>query len=149
MTQTLTVALPSLQVKVRPGARQKHTERGDCALFTDWARCPANLRAPFYLVNYRGTWPALNLSCWQESCTSWLVAFLYWLAHEEWQTWTLPLETLQTQVCVPFFCISCSVSALNMSVITDLMWRVMWNLKPMFFLFAFFKTKWFCLSKWS
>jgi len=32
-----------------------------------------------------------------------VVAFLYWLAHEEWQTWTLPLEALQTPVFVPFF----------------------------------------------
>lgn len=92
-------------------AGRNNTESGVRALhrWESKLSCQFASSLPLLSVNYKGAWPALNLSCWQESCTSWLVAFffIYRLAHEERQTWTVPLRTLQPWVFVPplFFCI--------------------------------------------
>lgn len=57
---------------------------------TDWTNSPANVWARLSLLNCRGTWPALNLSCWQESCSI-FISTCTWGS----QTWTLPLGALQ------------------------------------------------------
>lgn len=76
-------------------------------------------KPPFFkkLANYRGF--GLPQTCVVDK-SSVRVAFLYWLAHEEWQTWTLPLKALQIRIFGPF-CISCFFSTLNKSVTADKM----------------------------
>lgn len=146
MTQTLTVALPFLQVKVRPGARLKHAERGDCALCHRLSTLSCQFTSPFLFGKLQG-----DLSC-PESVL--LTRELYELTCSIFIltcTWGMTnLNLSPPNPPNPSPC-SCSVSALNVSVTTDPMWRVMWNLKLICFCisFFFFKTKWFCLSKWS
>lgn len=64
---------------------------------TDWTNSPANVWAPLSLLNCRGTWPALNPSCWQESCSIFIST-----CTRGSQTWTLPLEPSKSLILLVF-----------------------------------------------
>lgn len=92
-------------VKSRAGHKQ----------YREWRLCIASLKKqavlpickPLFSVNYRGegAWSALNLSCWQESCTSWLVAFFYIDLHMRNDKLELyPSKPSKPKSLFPFFC---------------------------------------------
>lgn len=142
-------ALPSHDWIERERWRAGEKVQGVKTALRHWlSKLSCQFPSPFIFSKLQGTWPALNLSCWQECCMSCSI-FLYWLAHEEWQTWTLPLKpSIPQSLFIFVFLVPFQPWTSMRSVLTDTMWG-MWKGDTWNFFFFFFERKWFCVSKLS